>query len=62
MGGPSELMKKESLVSELISSVKNLEIQNNQQLVIETDRGEQVRLERFIKPAPSPVTENIFNE
>jgi hypothetical protein len=62
MGGPPELMNKEILVGELISSIKNLEIQNNQQLVIETNKREQVRLERFIKPAPSPVTENIFNE
>jgi hypothetical protein len=62
MSGPPELMNKEILVGELISSIKNLEIQNDQQLVIETDKHEQVRLERFIKPAPSPVTENIFNE
>ncbi len=61
MAGPPEQMNKEHLVCELISSIQSLEIQNDEQLLIETNDGGKVHLARFIKAAPSSVTNNIFN-
>ncbi len=60
MAGPPEEMRKESVVSSLISGIKHLEVQGQGQLVIQTNSGEQVRLERFEKAAPAAVTQNIF--
>ncbi|CAF1120638.1 unnamed protein product [Adineta steineri] len=61
MLGPPEEMKREDAVSSLISSIQNLEVQGQEQLSIRTNNGEQIRLERFEKSAPSAVTQNIFN-
>jgi hypothetical protein len=61
MAGPPELMQKETVVNSLISGIQKLEVQGDQQLLLKTNNGEQVRLERFTKGAPSPVTQNIFN-
>jgi len=60
-GGPPELMKKEGVVHQLISGIHRLEVQGQEQLIIHTESGEQIRLERFEKAAPSPVTKNIFS-
>ncbi|CAF4192219.1 unnamed protein product [Adineta steineri] len=60
LGSPDE-MKREDAVSSLISSIQNLEVQGQEQLIIRTNQGEQIRLERFEKSAPSAVTQNIFN-
>jgi len=61
MAGPPEQMKKENVVSQLISSTQALEVQGEQQLVLQTNNGQQVQLERFVVGAPSPVTQNIFS-
>jgi hypothetical protein len=61
MLGPPEEMKKEAVVSTLISSIQRLEAQGQNQLLIRTNNGEEVRLERFNREAPSAVTTNIFN-
>ncbi|CAF4250140.1 unnamed protein product, partial [Adineta steineri] len=61
MLGPPEEMKREDAVSSLISSIQNLEVQGQEQLIIRTNQSEQIRLERFEKSAPSAVTQNIFN-
>jgi hypothetical protein len=58
--GPPEQMKIEQILTNLISKIQNLKVQDDSQLVIETNDGEQVRLESFTKAAPSPVTKNIF--
>jgi len=60
MAGPPEEMRKESVVSSLISGIQHLDVQGQGQLVIQTNSGEQVRLERFGKAAPAAVTQNIF--
>jgi hypothetical protein len=61
MGGPPDLMRKESVVGELISNIQSLDVQGEQELIIQTNNGEQVLLERFTVPGPQPVTQNIFN-
>ncbi|CAF3493612.1 unnamed protein product [Rotaria sp. Silwood1] len=61
MMGPPEAMEKEQLVSNLISNIKGLEVQDQQHLVIRTNNGKEARLERYTVPAPGPVTQNIFN-
>ncbi len=61
MAGPPEAMNKENVVNQLISGIQYLEVQGQQQLVIQTNNGEQVQLERFVEAAPSPVTQNIFS-
>jgi len=61
MMGPPEMMNKESVINKLISGIQHLNVQGDQQLVIETNNGQQVRLERFEVGAPPPVTQNIFH-
>ncbi|CAF1274658.1 unnamed protein product [Rotaria magnacalcarata] len=61
MAGPPEEMHKESLISSFISGIYRVETQGQHQLVIQTNNGDQARLERFAVPPPSPVTQNIFN-
>ena len=61
MGGSSADMQKEAAVSKVISGIQRLDAQGQNQLLLQTNNGEQVRLERFGKAAPSAVTENIFN-
>jgi len=61
MGGSTEEMKKEYIVSELMSNIQYLNVQNEQELIIQTNIGEYVRLERFEVSAPEPVTRNIFS-
>ncbi|CAF1405607.1 unnamed protein product [Rotaria sordida] len=46
MLGPLEEMKKENVISDLISCIQNLKVEGGQHLVIKTDNGEQIRLER----------------
>ncbi len=59
--GSPGAMKKERLVSELIYDIQHLNVQDGQQLVIQTNNGREVRAERFAIPRPQPVTKNIFN-
>jgi hypothetical protein len=61
MAGSPEEMNKESVISTLISGIKRLDVQGQQQLTIQTNGGEQIRLDRFSKPAPLAVTQNIFS-
>jgi heat shock protein HslJ len=61
MAGPPEQMKKESVVSNLISGIQRLEVQGGQQLIIQTNDGQQVQLERYTVEAPEAVTQNIFD-
>ena len=61
MGGPPEVMQKERVVSQLLSGLTDLKTQGDQQLILQTSNGQQVQLERYVVPAPSPVTKNIFN-
>jgi heat shock protein HslJ len=61
MAGPPEQMKKEHVVSQLISGIQSFEVQDEQNLIVQTNNGQQVQLERFVVAAPSPVTHNIFN-
>ncbi len=61
MAGPPEQMKKENVVNQLISGIQSLEVQGEQNLIVQTNNGQQVQLERFVVAAPSPVTHNIFN-
>jgi heat shock protein HslJ len=61
MAGPPEQMKKESVVSNLISGIQRLEVQGGQQLIIQTNDGQQVQLERYAVGAPAAITQNIFN-
>jgi len=61
MAGPPEAMNKESVVNKLISNIQQLDVQGEQQLVIQTNNGQQVQLERFAVTPPSPVTQNIFS-
>ena len=61
MGGPPEEMKKESSVNRLISHIQSLTNQGEHQLILQTNDNQQVQLERFQVPPPSPVTNNIFN-
>ena len=61
MAGPPEQMQKETAVNQLISGIQSLEVQGEQQLVLQTNNGQQVQLERFVVGAPSPVTQNIFS-
>ncbi len=61
MAGPPEMMNKESVINQLISGIQRLDAQGQQQLVIQTNNGQQVQLERYAVPAPSPVTQNIFS-
>lgn len=60
MGGPPEEMQKEQTIKQLISTIQTLTTQGGQQLIVRTNDGQQIQLERFSPPAPSPVTENIF--
>ncbi|CAF2482011.1 unnamed protein product [Rotaria sp. Silwood2] len=46
MLGPPEEMKKENIIGDLISRIQNLEVEGGQHLVITTNNGEQIRLER----------------
>jgi hypothetical protein len=62
VGGSPEEMEQEYLVSNFMSSIKSMEIQDDQSLLIQTNDGDQVKLERFIKQNPEPVTQNIFSE
>lgn len=61
MGGPPEMMAKENVVSRLISGILRLDVQGEQQLIIQTNNGEKVNLERFAVAGPQPVTQNIFS-
>ena len=61
MSGSPEEMEKESVLNNLISDIQNLKVQGEHHLIIETDGGEQVQLERYTVRAPSPVTKNIFS-
>ncbi len=61
MAGPPEAMNKESVVNKLISNIQHLDVQGEQKLVIQTNNGQQVQLERFAVTPPSPVTQNIFS-
>lgn len=61
MAGPPAQMNKEQAVSQLISGIQSLTGQGEQQLILQTNDGQQVQLERFEAAAPSPVTQNIFN-
>lgn len=61
MAGPPEEMQKESLISDLISGIQRVDTSGPQNLLIQTNNGEQARLERFTVPPPTPVTQNIFN-
>lgn len=61
MAGPPAQMNKESAVSKLISGMQSLTSQGDQQLILRTNDGQQVQLDRFEVAAPSPVTQNIFN-
>jgi hypothetical protein len=61
IGGPPEAMNKESVINKLISDIQRLVVQGEQQLVIQTNNGQQIQLERFAVAAPSPVTQNIFS-
>ena len=47
MNGSSEDMKKERVFRKLISGLKRLEVQDEQQLTIETNDGEKVQLDRL---------------
>ena len=61
MAGPPEQMKKEDVVNKFLSGIQSLEVQGGQNLILQTNNGQQVQLERFEAAAPSPVTTNIFN-
>jgi hypothetical protein len=61
MMGPPAAMAKENVISTLISGIQRLDAQGDQQLVLQTNNGEQVRLQRFEVPGPQPVTQNIFS-
>ncbi|CAF4437542.1 unnamed protein product, partial [Adineta steineri] len=43
MLGPPEEMKREEAVSSLISNIQNLEVHGEEQLIIRTNRDEQIR-------------------
>ena len=60
MMGPPEHMQKERIVNQLMSEIRQLDVDNQQNLVIQTNSGGQVRLQRFTKAGPSAVTDNIF--
>lgn len=60
MMGPPDLMQKERIVNQLISGIRQLDVDSHQNLIIRTNSGEQVRLQRFTKAGPSAVTDNIF--
>ena len=61
MAGPPAQMNKERAVSQLISGIQSLTSQGEQELILRTNDGQQVQLERFEVAAPSPVTQNVFN-
>lgn len=60
MMGPPDQMEKEQAINNLMSGIQALNVDSNQNLVIRTNAGEQVRLQRFTTPAPPAVTQNIF--
>jgi hypothetical protein len=62
MAGPLEEMNKERVVTTLISGIQSLEVQDDQQLIVKTNCGEQIRLERFSKADPPAVTKNVFTD
>ncbi|CAF5131484.1 unnamed protein product [Rotaria sp. Silwood1] len=47
MGGSPEEMKKEDVISNLMCSIQKMEVQDEQHLIIQTNNGEQVRLDRL---------------
>ncbi len=61
MAGPPEMMNKERSINQLISGIQNFDVQGDQQLIVQTNDGQQVRLERFAVVGPEPVTQNIFS-
>ncbi|CAF2725585.1 unnamed protein product [Rotaria sp. Silwood2] len=60
MAGPSELMKEEQLISNFLTNIQNLHVEDTQNLIIRSKNGIEIKLERCTEWAPSPVTENIF--
>ncbi len=60
--GPPEEMNKEQVFSSFLSGIQTLNLDDQRHLVIGTNGGEQVRLERFTKPPSPAVTENIFGQ
>jgi hypothetical protein len=55
-------MNKEQVFSSFLSGIQTLNLDDQRHLVIGTNGGEQVRLERFTKPPSPAVTENIFGQ
>ncbi|CAF4068605.1 unnamed protein product [Rotaria sordida] len=47
MGGSPEDMKKEDVISNLMRDIQKMEVQGEQQLIIQTNNGEQARLDRL---------------
>ncbi|CAF3691605.1 unnamed protein product [Rotaria sp. Silwood1] len=60
MAGPSELMKEEQVISNFLSEIQNVHVEDQQILIMRSKNGVEIKLERCTEWAPSPVTENIF--
>ncbi|CAF1258299.1 unnamed protein product [Rotaria sp. Silwood1] len=51
MVGAPEETKKEEFIHDLIANFQSLHVEGEQHLIIQTNSGEQARLERFAVPA-----------
>lgn len=61
MAGPPAEMQKEQLVGNFISAINQIDLDGQQNLIVRTTNGEQVRLQRFAPAGPAAVTNNIFS-